>query len=41
MKYIAIPVLQHRLMLSAETEMEGRSAATIAKLLIEKIEVPK
>ncbi|GHT40578.1 magnesium chelatase [Bacteroidia bacterium] len=40
-KYIAIPVLQHRLMLSAETEMEGRSAATIAKLLIEKIEVPK
>jgi len=40
-KYIAIPVLQHRLMLSAETEMEGRSAATIAKLLVEKIDVPK
>jgi MoxR-like ATPase len=40
-KYIAVPVLQHRLMLSAETEMEGRSAATIAKLLIEKVEVPK
>jgi MoxR-like ATPase len=40
-KYIAIPVLQHRLILSAETEMEGRSASTIAKLLIEKIEVPK
>ncbi len=40
-KYVAIPVLQHRLMLSAETEMEGRSAATIAKLLIDKIDVPK
>jgi MoxR-like ATPase len=40
-KYIAVPVLQHRLMLSAEAEMEGRSATTIAKLLVEKIEVPK
>ena len=40
-KYIAVPVLQHRLILSAETEMEGRSATTIAKLIIEKIEVPK
>lgn len=40
-KYIAIPVLQHRLILSAETEMDGRSAATITKLIIEKIDVPK
>jgi MoxR-like ATPase len=40
-KYMTIPVLQHRLILSAETEMEGRSAATVIKLLIEKIEVPK
>ena len=40
-KYIAVPVLQHRLVLSAETEMEGRSAANITKLLIEKIDVPK
>lgn len=40
-KYIAVPVLQHRLILSPETEMEGRSAATIVKRLIEKIEVPK
>jgi MoxR-like ATPase len=38
---MAVPVLQHRLMLSAEAEMEGRSATTIAKLLVEKIEVPK
>ncbi|MCC8146687.1 MAG: MoxR family ATPase [Bacteroidales bacterium] len=40
-KYMAVPVLQHRLMLSAETEMEGRSAANITKLLVEKIDVPK
>ncbi|MDR0683424.1 MAG: MoxR family ATPase [Dysgonamonadaceae bacterium] len=40
-KYLAVPVLQHRLMLSAETEMEGRSAAAITKRIIEKIEVPK
>jgi len=40
-KYIAVPVLQHRLILSPETEMEGRSAGTIVKRLIEKIEVPK
>lgn len=40
-KYVAVPVLQHRLILSPETEMEGRSAGTIIKRLIEKIEVPK
>jgi len=40
-KYTAVPVLQHRLILSPETEMEGRSAGTIVKRLIEKIEVPK
>jgi MoxR-like ATPase len=40
-KYIAVPVLQHRLILSPETEMEGRSAGIIVKRLIEKVEVPK
>jgi MoxR-like ATPase len=40
-KYIGVSVLQHRILLSPETEMEGRSAATIVKRLIEKIEVPK
>ncbi|GHV30794.1 magnesium chelatase [Bacteroidia bacterium] len=40
-KYIAVPVLQHRLLLSPETEMEGHSASTIIKRLIEKIDVPK
>ncbi len=40
-KYIAVPVLQHRLILSAETEMEGHSTATICRRLIEKVEVPK
>ena len=40
-KYVGVPVLQHRLMLSPETEMEGHSPETICKRLIEKIEVPK
>jgi MoxR-like ATPase len=40
-KYMAVPVLQHRLILSPETEMEGRSTGTIVKRLVEKVEVPK
>jgi len=40
-KYIAVPVLQHRLILSPETEMEGISATAVCKRIIEKIEVPK
>jgi MoxR-like ATPase len=40
-KQLAVPTLQHRIMLSPETEMEGRSAGTIIQRLIEKIEVPK
>ncbi len=40
-KYIAIPVLQHRIILSPETEMEGHSPAVICQRIIEKIEVPK
>jgi MoxR-like ATPase len=40
-KYMAVAVLQHRLMLSPETEMEGHSATAVCKRIIEKIEVPK
>ena len=40
-KYIAVSVLQHRLLLSPETEMEGLSATAVCKRIIEKIEVPK
>jgi MoxR-like ATPase len=40
-KYICVPVLQHRILLSPEMEMEGRSAGTIVKRLLERIEVPK
>ena len=40
-KYIGTSVLQHRLMLAPETEMQGHSATTIAKRIIEKVEVPK
>ena len=40
-KYIGTSVLQHRLMLAPETEMQGHSASTVAKRIIEKVEVPK
>ena len=40
-KYMAVPVLAHRFVLSPETEMEGYSAEAICKRIIEKIEVPK
>jgi MoxR-like ATPase len=34
-------VLQHRLVLTAEAEMEGYTAAKVAMKLIDKVEVPK
>ena len=40
-KYLAPSVLQHRLVLSAETEMEGHSAGLICRKMVEKVEVPK
>lgn len=40
-KFIAPHVLQHRLILTAEAEMEGYSPVTITKRLIDKVEVPK
>jgi MoxR-like ATPase len=40
-KFIAPSVLQHRLILTAEAEMEGYTAAKVIQRLIEKVEVPK
>jgi MoxR-like ATPase len=40
-KYLAVPVLQHRITLSPETEMEGKSAATVVRRLADNIAVPK
>lgn len=40
-KLIAIPVLQHRLILTAEAEMEGHSPEKVTRKLIDKVEVPK
>jgi len=40
-KFIAPSVLQHRLILTAEAEMEGYTALKVAQRLIEKVEVPK
>lgn len=35
------PILQHRLILTAEAEMEGHTPLKVARRLIEKVEVPK
>jgi MoxR-like ATPase len=40
-KFVAIPVLRHRIMLTAEKEMEGVSADQVIVRLIEKLEVPR
>lgn len=40
-KFVAPYVLQHRLILTAEAEMEGYSPVKITKRLIDKVEVPK
>ncbi len=40
-KFVAPYVLQHRLILTAEAEMEGHSAMKVTQRLIDKVEVPK
>lgn len=40
-KYVAPSVLQHRLILSAEAEMEGQNTARIVQTLLQQVEVPK
>jgi MoxR-like ATPase len=40
-KYVAYPVLNHRIMLTAEREMEGVEAEDIIKEIAEGIEVPR
>lgn len=40
-KFTAIPVLQHRLILTAEAEMEGYTPEKVTRKLIDKVEVPK
>ncbi len=40
-KKVTVPVLRHRLVLTAEAEMEGLTPQKVAVRLIEKVEVPK
>ena len=40
-KFVAPSVLQHRLLLTAEAEMEGYSAVRLVGTLLEQVEVPK
>jgi MoxR-like ATPase len=38
---VAIPVLRHRVMLTAEKEMEGIPVDTILQQLIAQVEIPR
>ena len=40
-KYVSIPVLKHRIMLTPEKEMEGVNVADVINMVIEKIEIPR
>ncbi len=40
-KFVALPVLRHRIILSPEKEMEGTSADEVAKQIVDKVEVPR
>ncbi len=40
-KFVTPPILQHRLVLTAEAEMEGFTAMKVAQRLIDKVEVPQ
>jgi MoxR-like ATPase len=40
-KFVTPSVLQHRLILTAEAEMEGYTSIKVAQKLIDKVEVPK
>jgi MoxR-like ATPase len=40
-KFVSYPVLNHRIMLTAEREMEGIEAEDIIKEIAEGIEVPR
>jgi MoxR-like ATPase len=40
-KYVVLPVLRHRIVLSPEKEMEGIEPDEVVKQIIEKVEVPR
>ena len=40
-QFVTPSILQHRLLLTAEAEMQGYTALKVARRLLEKVEVPK
>ena len=40
-KFIAVPVMRHRVILTPESEMEGISSDEVIKEIIDKVEVPR
>jgi MoxR-like ATPase len=40
-RYVCVPVLNHRIILTPEREMEGLSTEDVIKSIVEQIEVPR
>jgi MoxR-like ATPase len=40
-KFIAVPVMRHRVILTPESEMEGIASDEVIKEIIDKVEVPR
>ncbi|MBR1548769.1 MAG: magnesium chelatase, partial [Prevotella sp.] len=40
-QFVTPSILQHRILLTAEAEMEGRTPLQVARRLIDRVEVPK
>jgi MoxR-like ATPase len=40
-KFVAHPVLRHRIVLSPEKEMEGITTDDVIKQIVDKVEVPR
>jgi MoxR-like ATPase len=41
MKRMVLPVLRHRMLLSPELELEGRTADSVLEQLIEQVDAPR
>ena len=40
-KFVTVPVMRHRVILTPESEMEGLSSDQVIKEIIDKVEVPR
>ncbi|MGA9520081.1 MAG: magnesium chelatase, partial [Myxococcaceae bacterium] len=40
-RYLAAPVLRHRLLLSPDAELDGATAADVLREVVQSVEVPR